>query len=456
MKVRNKLKNLDAEFFKDKNILIDRYRITSLNLRKKKIYEKFMTNRIKNLNIYLSPQFQNSSEIFEFYSNFEENQKIKFLSSLLITKKYDNVFELIDKDQNTIDYLSKSECVIQYIIENFEKEKKNLNFCLIVSNIFINSKTAYQKIVNENNTIIKSINGVLNDLFSNFIADNTSDEIYYFLFFTFAFIFHMDIEALFFHEHLLKKCIEYISKNKDINENILQVFDIILIFSNCESLYNFFIQNLNIITNNIYNNESLLLIQYEILSNLSLHSDSSSDLQRLIVFFTKCIFEKINSFTYSKNEINSIFKALTNITSSTLLISSLLNTNQKFLETVLKIPFEYSISTIFNILSQNKGTFSYCVKEKIHIKLLSFLKQHFEDSQNIISTCLEVIDMIISYGDEMRIQTNYIKIDLENMGIDIVLERIYQATKNETAKYILEKYWNWGKDEILRMITTIL
>lgn len=425
VRIKNSFFGEDDNIYKDKTILSERIQTRALNIRKKKIYEQLMIHRLQAQNVKLNNiHFNNVDEVYSHYLSLDANQRNNFLLSVLLSPDKEIILDLFDKDSNIIKSLSQSEIVINYISDNFDKEKNNKNFLLIIANIL----TETPIINNLCNKI--DFSSILNNLYNNI---NANDNIYYFIVFTFAFTFNMNSELLFQNKELLYKSFEII-KGKTFNEeNITDVYDILLIFSTCENCKEIFIENIMIFT--VSNNRSITFQLYQILSNLSLYS--LCEFYPVIISFSSIILNQIASL--SQYEIDTVFKALTNITSNQNLTHLLLANIHNLISILLSIDFSYSVNVIYNILSCEKNAYVFFLKNNLHLKLISFLNSNTDISTEFSNTCIDLLDMIIEKGGEKL--RNYTLIDMENNNAVNVLEKLYNKDSKSKAKKMLDKYW---------------
>lgn len=425
VRIKNSFFGEDDNIYKDKTILSERIQTRALNIRKKKIYEQLMIHRLQAQNVKLNNiHFNNVDEVYSHYLSLDANQRNNFLLSVLLSPDKEIILDLFDKDSNIIKSLSQNEIVINYISDNFDKEKNNKNFLLIIANIL----TETPIINNLCNKI--DFTSILNNLYNNI---NANDNIYYFIVFTFAFTFNMNSELLFQNKELLYKSFEII-KGKTFNEeNITDVYDILLIFSTCENCKEIFIENIMIFT--VSNNRSITFQQYQILSNLSLYS--LCEFYPVIISFSSIILNQIASL--SQYEIDTVFKALTNITSNQNLTHLLLSNNHNLISILLSIDFTYSVNVIYNILSCEKNAYVFFLKNNLHLKLISYLNSNTDISTEFSNTCIDLLDMIIEKGGEKL--RNYTLIDMENNNAVNVLEKLYNKDSKSKAKKMLDKYW---------------
>lgn len=425
VRIKNSFFGEDDNIYKDKTILSERIQTRALNIRKKKIYEQLMIHRLQAQNVKLNNiHFNNVDEVYSHYLSLDANQRNNFLLSVLLSPDKEIILDLFDKDSNIIKSLSQNEIVINYISDNFDKEKNNKNFLLIIANIL----TETPIINNLCNKI--DFTSILNNLYNNI---NANDNIYYFIVFTFAFTFNMNSELLFQNKELLYKSFEII-KGKTFNEeNITDVYDILLIFSTCENCKEIFIENIMIFT--VSNNRSITFQLYQILSNLSLYS--LCEFYPVIISFSSIILNQIASL--SQYEIDTVFKALTNITSNQNLTHLLLANIHNLISILLSIDFSYSVNVIYNILSCEKNAYVFFLKNNLHLKLISFLNSKTDISTEFSNTCIDLLDMIIEKGGEKL--RNYTLIDMENNNAVNVLEKLYNKDSKSKAKKMLDKYW---------------
>ena len=425
VRIKNSFFGEDDNIYKDTTILSERMQTRALNIRKKKIYEQLMIHRLQAQNVKLNNiHFNNVDEVYSHYLSLDANQRNNFLLSVLLSPDKEIILDLFDKDSNIIKSLSQNEIVINYISDNFDKEKNNKNFLLIIANIL----TETPIINNLCNKI--DFTSILNNLYNNI---NANDNIYYFIVFTFAFTFNMNSELLFQNKELLYKSFEII-KGKTFNEeNITDVYDILLIFSTCENCKEIFIENIMIFT--VSNNRSITFQLYQILSNLSLYS--LCEFYPVIISFSSIILNQIASL--SQYEIDTVFKALTNITSNQNLTHLLLANIHNLISILLSIDFSYSVNVIYNILSCEKNAYVFFLKNNLHLKLISFLNSNTDISTEFSNTCIDLLDMIIEKGGEKL--RNYTLIDMENNNAVNVLEKLYNKDSKSKAKKMLDKYW---------------
>ena len=425
VRIKNSFFGEDDNRYKDKTILAERIQTRALNIRKKKIYEQLMIHRLQAQNVKLNNiHFNNVDEVYSHYLSLDANQRNNFLLSVLLSPDKEIILDLFDKDSNIIKSLSQNEIVINYISDNFDKEKNNKNFLLIIANIL----TETPIINNLCNKI--DFSSILNNLYNNI---NANDNIYYFIVFTFAFTFNMNSELLFQNKELLYKSFEII-KGKTFNEeNITDVYDILLIFSTCENCKEIFIENIMIFT--VSNNRSITFQLYQILSNLSLYS--LCEFYPVIISFSSIILNQIASL--SQYEIDTVFKALTNITSNQNLTHLLLSNIHNLISILLSIDFSYSVNVIYNILSCEKNAYVFFLKNNLHLKLISYLNSNTDISTEFSNTCIDLLDMIIEKGGEKL--RNYTLIDMENNNAVNVLEKLYNKDSKSKAKKMLDKYW---------------
>lgn len=425
VRIKNSFFGEDDNIYKDKTILSERIQTRALNIRKKKIYEQLMIHRLQAQNVKLNNiHFNNVDEVYSHYLSLDTNQRNNFLFSVLLSPDKEIILDLFDKDSNIIKSLSQNEIVINYISDNFDKEKNNKNFLLIIANIL----TETPIINNLCNKI--DFTSILNNLYNNI---NANDNIYYFIVFTFAFTFNMNSELLFQNKELLYKSFEIIKGKKFNEENITDVYDILLIFSTCENCKEIFIENIMIFT--VSNNRSITFKLYQILSNLSLYS--LCEFYPVIISFSSIILNQIASL--SQYEIDTVFKALTNITSNQNLTHLLLSNIHNLISILLSIDFSYSVNVIYNILSCEKNAYVFFLKNNLHLKLISYLNSNTDISTEFSNTCIDLLDMIIEKGGEKL--RNYTLIDMENNNAVNVLEKLYNKDSKSKAKKMLDKYW---------------
>lgn len=425
VRIKNSFFGEDDNIYKDKTILSERIQTRALNIRKKKIYEQLMIHRLQAQNVKLNNiHFNNVDEVYSHYLSLDTNQRNNFLFSVLLSPDKEIILDLFDKDSNIIKSLSQNEIVINYISDNFDKEKNNKNFLLIIANIL----TETPIINNLCNKI--DFTSILNNLYNNI---NANDNIYYFIVFTFAFTFNMNSELLFQNKELLYKSFEIIKGKKFNEENITDVYDILLIFSTCENCKEIFIENIMIFT--VSNNRSITFKLYQILSNLSLYS--LCEFYPVIISFSSIILNQIVSL--SQYEIDTVFKALTNITSNQNLTHLLLSNIHNLISILLSIDFSYSVNVIYNILSCEKNAYVFFLKNNLHLKLISYLNSNTDISTEFSNTCIDLLDMIIEKGGEKL--RNYTLIDMENNNAVNVLEKLYNKDSKSKAKKMLDKYW---------------
>ena len=425
VRIKNSFFGEDDNIYKDKTILSERIQSRALSIRKKKIYEQLMIHRLQAQNVKLNNiHFNNVDEVYSHYLSLESNQKNNFLLSVLLSPDKEIILDLFDKDRNIIKFLSQNEIAINYISDNFQKEKNNKNFLLIIANILTETpiiNTLYNKI---------DFTSIVNNLYTNIKAN---DNIYYFIMFTFAFTFNMNSELLYQYKELLYKSFEIIKSKMFNEESIADIYDILLIFSTCENCKEIFKENLIIFT--VPNNRSITFQLYQILSNLSLYS--LCEFYPVIISFSSIILNKIASL--SQYEIDIVFKALTNITSNQKLTHLLLANIQNLISIVLSIDFSDSVNVIYNILSCGNNAHVFFLKNNLHLKLISYLNSNNNITTEFSNTCIDLLDMIIEKGGE-RLR-NYTLIDMENNNAVNVLEKLYNKDSKSKAKKMLDKYW---------------
>ena len=425
VRIKNSFFGEDDNIYKDKTILSERIQSRALSIRKKKIYEQLMIHRLQAQNVKLNNiHFNNVDEVYSHYLSLESNQKNNFLLSVLLSPDKEIILDLFDKDRNIIKFLSQNEIAINYISDNFQKEKNNKNFLLIIANILTETpiiNTLYNKI---------DFTSIVNNLYTNIKAN---DNIYYFIMFTFAFTFNMNSELLYQYKELLYKSFEIIKSKMFNEESIADIYDILLIFSTCENCKEIFKENLIIFT--VPNNRSITFQLYQILSNLSLYS--LCEFYPVIISFSSIILNQIASL--SQYEIDIVFKALTNITSNQKLTHLLLANIQNFISIVLSIDFSDSVNVIYNILSCGNNAHVFFLKNNLHLKLISYLNSNNNITTEFSNTCIDLLDMIIEKGGE-RLR-NYTLIDMENNNAVNVLEKLYNKDSKSKAKKMLDKYW---------------
>ena len=254
VRIKNSFFGEDDNIYKDKTILSERIQSRALSIRKKKIYEQLMIHRLQAQNVKLNNiHFNNVDEVYSHYLSLESNQKNNFLLSVLLSPDKEIILDLFDKDRNIIKFLSQNEIAINYISDNFQKEKNNKNFLLIIANILTETpiiNTLYNKI---------DFTSIVNNLYTNIKAN---DNIYYFIMFTFAFTFNMNSELLYQYKELLYKSFEIIKSKMFNEESIADIYDILLIFSTCENCKEIFKENLIIFT--VPNNRSITFQLYHL------------------------------------------------------------------------------------------------------------------------------------------------------------------------------------------------
>ena len=121
----------------------------------------------------------------------------------------------------------------------------------------------------------------------------------------------MDNKTLSGYQDYLIKSIALISNNELNEENIQDLYDIFLIFSNCSSTVKIFIENSKIIFNQIN------LFQFNILSNLALNLDENQEpytLTKIIKIYIENLFA---------NPSSEMLSPLLNITSNERIIKAL-------------------------------------------------------------------------------------------------------------------------------------
>ena len=425
VRIKNSFFGEDDNIYKDKTILSERIQSRALSIRKKKIYEQLMIHRLQAQNVKLNNiHFNNVDEVYSHYLSLESNQKNNFLLSVLLSPDKEIILDLFDKDRNIIKFLSQNEIAINYISDNFQKEKNDKNFLLIIANILTETpiiNTLYNKI---------DFTSIVNNLYTNIKAN---DNIYYFIMFTFAFTFNMNSELLYQYKELLYKSFEIIKSKMFNEESIADIYDILLIFSTCENCKEIFKENLIIFT--VPNNRSITFQLYQILSNLSLYS--LCEFYPVIISFSSIILNQIASL--SQYEIDIVFKALTNITSNQKLTHLLLANIQNLISIVLSIDFSDSVNVIYNILSCGNNAHVFFLKNNLHLKLISYLNSNNNITTEFSNTCIDLLDMIIEKGGE-RLR-NYTLIDMENNNAVNVLEKLYNKDSKSKAKKMLDKYW---------------
>ena len=441
-----------------------------LKIRHEQIISKIMNERflLKKQNINECETQINKIIQEKFYSLLNENDKIEFLSLLLINdiENLKNKFNLnlelnpfltnnsllylIELDDNNIKYIGQKKENFTFIINEFKKSMSkqiSKNFILILGNLIIFNKQFFEIL-----TLNINIPFILDSILEN--------DIYSFNFLLFGFLFNMNTENMINYSKYFEISVNLIGSQNGIND--IDIYDNLYKFSNCEKLSQFFVKFYDKIFNlNKLSNKNLFKIIMAISGNLILSKNQNF----IDIFFSKGLFQyNIQILQNIQNSqsfnIEISFQILINITSESYCFLQLIK-NDFFMNIIInaikydinikiekKIKDINSINVLYNLLSSNNKFISIFYKFNLHILILKLFKIHQE--KETLITCLDIIDMFIE--NKKNKITYVIKIDFESNGIyDILQDKKNSFSKdiklNNKINYLINKYWrNWCND----------
>lgn len=482
---------LSKEFFTDENTK------TKLKKRKSKIFlimsskrKQHMAPDSQNINLNLN-NTANFLKIFNLIKNKEEKTELinyLFLNNIThvkqILSKYQKALNLV------IDYnfLSTSNFFLDIIENNDEiielliKKKENINYLIKIMNLIANENSRYDNnyIMITSNLLIydKNIDKILKkDIdhakISQIIIKNETNLSYSYLFYIYAYLYHLNNKQIETFENVLDLLISLLcnKNNNNINNLLEDIYDIFVLFSKVPKFIQKFFYNYNIIIGNCQHNNNDLLIEQKlsIVSNLYKISNSqqikdfiekdNGNIINLIESSLKILLNinhtnnKINlnslllnykillTITYHK-DLNDLFldnkvffDILINIFTN-IVISKEIYRNNDSNEHVLNNIYNIVLKIINNIIKNEQKLFiSQIISNNLHLaikdKFYNYINCKCINEDHFISL-INIIGSLYDYQKSDKLKTELVKLDLDNNKFhDIIIGIIKQFGENK-------------------------
>lgn len=487
-----------------KEFIVNENMDTKLKKRKSKIFliisnkrKEYMEPNTTNINLNLN-NAANFLKIFNLIKNKEEKSNLiyylfinniikakhilsKYQTALYLTIDYiflstsSFMLDIIEKSDEILEIISKKVENINYLIKIMNMMQKDSNayddnYIMITANLMIYSKDIdkiFKKEIDHNKII-------------QLIIQRENNISYPYLFYIYAYLYHLDIKQIESYENVLNSLILLLQQNnKDSTILIEDIYDIFVLFSKVPKFSQKFFEYYNIIFHNgtINENDALIEQKLSIISNIYKNINSqqiksflekdNGNLLNLILSSLKFISNKIiqktdKSIINGKNALNTILlntKILLTITYHKDLTDLLLE-NKDFFNLIINIfskiissnnicSIEDYFSKIYNIIlkivnniikNEQKLFISQIISNNLHLAIKD--KFYYYDNSNCINekhfiSLINIIGSLYDYQKKDKLKTELVKLDMDNNKFhDIIIGIIkkYGGNKNINDK----------------------
>ena len=491
------LSELSKEFIVNENI------DTKLKKRKSKIFLIIFNKRkvnmdpnTSNINLNLN-NTANFLKIFNLIKTNEEKSNLiyylftnniikakhilsKYQTALYLTIDYiflstsSFILDIIEKSDEILEIISKKIENIYYLIEIMNMMTKNSyvyddNYIMITANLMLYNKDIDKVLKKEidHNKIIQ------------LIIQKEKNTSYPYLFYIYAYLYHLDIKQIESYEKVLNSLILLLQQNNNDNILLEDIYDIFVLFSKVPKFSQQFYDYYKILFLKDTFNENDLLIEQKlsIISNIYKNINSqkikaflekdNGNLLNLILSSLKFLSNEIsqdcnNSIINGKNTLNTILlntKILLTITYHKDLTDLFLE-NKDFFNLIINIfskiissnniyITEDNLSKIYNIIlkivnniinNDHKFFISQIISNNLHLgikdKFYNYENSNCINEKHFISL-INIIGSLYDNQKKDKLKTELVKLDLDNNrfhDIIIVIIKKFGTNKNINDK----------------------
>ena len=416
-----------------------------------KLIHNLFTNQLLQAKLILS-RYQEALNLKIDYNFLSSSEFI-----LDIIEKCDDVIKLIAQNKENIHFLiQKMNSIIEEII-NYDS-----NYIMITSNLLIFTKVLDKELKKQ----------IDHNKLLNLIIKNKTEISYDYMFYIFAYLYHVDGKQIENFENIFESIIlamkNKFNNNEDLNILLEVVYDILILFSKAPKFSRKFYENYELFfkNGNFDEKDEFAEAKLSIISNLFKHMNSQEIKLFLekdggnllnIIKYTLIFFANINNgnlasgknkfgffllntkilltitfheeLTYLLLENKEYFNLIIS-TFSSVFHSNEINNSIEDYETLLEV-FNTILKIIINIIKNDhklfvsqliRNNFHLIIKDKFtqYIKINNINENHFKSFINIIGS-------LYDYQKKDKLKTEIVKLDLDNNKFSDIINDILKT-----------------------------